>query len=699
MALGLASLGSSRDATAFACGAARLAGGARLQLILNSLSLDFIAASFASVAESGALQELGKRGIWSGRRQQVSAPHSSFCAVALDADMEGDAGWMHHVLVLLSSRVSASALESLPLRSFALETQHLLAFRTLQSGLNLGKVVLRVHGRMPNWYSPLRLSLNLSHVLTGGTSGLGLLTARWLWHRGARGLVLASRGGRLPVGVALEWAAASHDVRAVRCDTAEPADARRLFADPPAGPPRGLWHAAGVVSDALFQRLDAHTLRRVYASKANGARALAAAISAAPVRACVLFSSITALFGFAGQANYAAANACLDALSMRRRSRGGASVSVQWGAWAEVGMAAAGIASTRMAAMEASTGLGRIQPELGLAALGTAIRAIGPSVLAVVPINWTRLLRATPASPFLSAFATEASTPTERAAPTDGAASAAGPVSLGEVLQLVQRTAGGSVDADAPLMEAGVDSLGAVELRNQLQRVAGEGVALPTTVVFDHPTARQLATMLAPAAVKESVVIGTPSPATARAAALVRVSRPSAVLPEGVSSHIDLSTMVSCSCDGIGEVPTARWALSRLDSLPDTVSSRVRNGGFVRGIELLDHLAFGLSTAEASATDPQQRVLLETAYSTFHTAGLPRTALGGSDTGVFVGIAATEFGQLLERSPVGTSVFAATGSSLSIASGRISYVLGLHGPCASYAENRSNRDLAEMEPR
>ena len=71
-------------------------------------------------------------------------------------------------------------------------------------------------------------------------------------------------------------------------------------------------------------------------------------------------------------------------------------------------------------------------------------------------------------------------------------------VGLDTVLDLVRRTAGNTVDVDAPLMEAGVDSLGAVELRNQLQRAAGASVALPSTVVFDHPTARQIATLLQP---------------------------------------------------------------------------------------------------------------------------------------------------------------------------------------------------------
>ena len=137
-------------------------------------------------------------------------------------------------------------------------------------------------------------------------------------------------------------------------------------------------------------------------------------------------------------------------------------------------------------------------------------------------------------------------------------------------------------------------------------------------------------------------------------------------------------------CDAVGEVPAARWDVGGLRALPEPVSSRVRHGGFVRGAELADHAAFALSPAEAAAMDPCQRLLLERGYAALHAAALDRAALGGSLAGVFVGFSGTEFGQVLAASPAGGSVYAATGSTPSIASGRLSYALGLHGPCATY---------------
>ena len=143
-------------------------------------------------------------------------------------------------------------------------------------------------------------------LLTGGTGGLGLLTARWLAEsRGAPALVLASRSGALARGGAAEWAllgASGAAVRIARCDAADPAAVRRLLAwTAGAAQLRGVWHAAGVLSDALLARQTAATLARVYGPKAHGAWALQRCTAALPLEACALFSSVAALLGGAGQ--------------------------------------------------------------------------------------------------------------------------------------------------------------------------------------------------------------------------------------------------------------------------------------------------------------------------------------------------------------------------------------------------------------
>ena len=675
-AMNVRALCSSRDGAAFVFGTTRLLTGGRSHAVFNSLSLDFIAASFASLGQHGAFEEIGKRGVWSSERHLASVLATTYCAIALDTDKAVNPRWIHGVLGLLAARTGSGSVHSLPFDSFDMEVQHELAFRTMQNGLNLGKIVVRVAAR--------ESSCNGTQVVTGGTGGLGLLTGRWLAQRGVRHLVLASRSGTLAHDMAAEWAAVQEsgvDTTFGKCDTAQVRDVRRLIAFAPA-PLQGIWHAAGALADAVLGKQNAAGLAFVYAPKAHGGWNLHQATMGTRVDVCALFSSVIALLGGAGQANYGAANACLDAVAVCRHSRGTAASSVQWGAWAEVGMAARGAAGARMAAMAAASGFGQIALAQGLMALGTATRSTCSPVLSLAPIVWSRFLSNSTAVP---AFLTEFAPSSKRAgvALGQGPTSAAVNVSLSSVLEMVKRTAGGAVDADAPLMEAGVDSLGAVELRNQLQSAAGSSVSLPSTLVFDHPTARQLVATLQP---KHGAAAATSSLQNKSAArsSVAAVDGMSPLFPGGAPSLSAATGIVAGGCAVITEVPAVRWDVQSQPALPEPIASRVRHLGFVWGAELADNTSFGVSPSEAAAMDPCQRLVLERGYAALHDASMHRASLGGSLTGVFLGFAGTEFSQLLAASPAGGSVYAATGSSVSIASGRLSYALGLHGPCVSY---------------
>merc|ERR1711995_71707 len=174
-ATGVDALCSSRDGAALTVGVTRHMAANRSHAVLNSLSLDFIAASVASLGEGGAFEEIGKRGIWASDRHRASLTTTSYCAIALDADMALDPTWMGGVLALLAARAGADTVMSLPLQSFNMEAQHEMAFRTLQSGLNTGKIVVRMLAKSEG--------CDGVHVVTGGTGGLGLLTGRWLAQR------------------------------------------------------------------------------------------------------------------------------------------------------------------------------------------------------------------------------------------------------------------------------------------------------------------------------------------------------------------------------------------------------------------------------------------------------------------------------------------------------------------------------------
>ena len=183
-------------------------------------------------------------------------------------------------------------------------------------------------------------------------------------------------------------ASTSHFV--VRCNISEAAHVRRLLARAPLS---GVWQLAGVLADGVLHRQSAAALARVCAPKAHGAWSLHIMTASTPLQTCALFSSAAAVLGGAGQANYSAANARLDALAACRRTRGCAAVSVQWGAWTEVGMAARSV--TNAAANEILTiaGFGRISLSQGISALHVAVLPRAPSSFCVVPLrHWCQML-------------------------------------------------------------------------------------------------------------------------------------------------------------------------------------------------------------------------------------------------------------------------------------------------------------------
>ena len=242
----------------------------------------------------------------------------------------------------------------------------------------------------------------------------------------------------------------------------------------------------------------------------------------------------------------------------------------------------------------------------------------------------------------------------------------------------MSNTAGGFVDADAPLMEAGVDSLGAVELRNQLQSMAGnsdsQSSSLPSTLVFDHPTARGLAAFLAPPAEEEEA----PSPdlrACARmSAGDVRLAAVDAILPGGASGLVRAWRLAMTGLDVFVQSPAARWDTHE-------VSSGIRrpptHAAFMHDAALFDPAAFRISDPETATMDPQQRVVLELGYRALHEAKLPRASLLESGTGVYVGVMSIEF---REAQPL-SNAYDMSSTGHCFVAGRLSFVFGLHGAC------------------
>ncbi|MFE9423306.1 type I polyketide synthase [Kitasatospora sp. NPDC006697] len=240
------------------------------------------------------------------------------------------------------------------------------------------------------------------------------------------------------------------------------------------------------------------------------------------------------------------------------------------------------------------------------------------------------------------------------------------------------------IDPDRSFKELGFDSVAAVEFRNRL--AGATGLALPSTLTYDHPTASAVAEQLR--ALDGQLAAGG-APAREAVADGEREGDPVAIVavagrwPGGADTPEQLWELLRAGRDAIGPFPENRgWDLAALYD-PEGLrpgSSYTRQGGFLAEADRFDGEFFGLSPRESAAMDPQQRVLLESAWELVERAGIRPAELRGSRTGVFVGVMPQEYGPRLHRTPESHQGHALTGTLTSVASGRIAYTLGLEGP-------------------
>jgi acyl transferase domain-containing protein/acyl carrier protein len=557
-----------------------------------------------------------------------------------------------------------------------------------------------------------------SYLITGGTGGLGLALARWMVRQGARELVLVSRRGLsnpVQAQAIRELEKRGARIRVEALDVGDrPALERLLGEIRTRGPLRGVFHAAGVADVGLMVDQDPERLARVLRPKVAGGWNLHELTLSDPLDWFVLYSSVGSILSSPGQSTYAAANAFLDGLATFRRESGLPVTCVNWTAFEDGGMSL----GENLERFQ-QTGMGTLKAEEGTRILGRLMAAGTPASL-VGALDLPRWLDYYPQWQGTSLLADLAAA---RPAPVRGRLrerlERLDPAALQEELraEVLTRTArclglqgSGSLDPRASFQDQGLDSLMAVELRNGLGKDLD--LDLPVTLVFDHPTPESLALHLS-----RSLLPGPAEPSSSTSPpAIRRESSPEAaptgpvpalgegsrvIPPRGSCESPEAIAVIGLGCrfpggghgpeafwellaegrDAITTVPPERWeARAWYSPEPGTPGRMISPcGGFLPGPDLFDAEFFGIPPREAQAMDPQQRVLLETAWEALEHAGIAPSRLEGSATGVFIGVCSHDYETLLGGLEE-LDAWAGTGLQASVTAGRLSYLLGLRGP-------------------
>jgi myxalamid-type polyketide synthase MxaE and MxaD len=526
-----------------------------------------------------------------------------------------------------------------------------------------------------------------AYLVTGATGALGLETVKWLARRGAGSVVcVARRAPRDPLAIS------GCDIQWVEADVSSAAEIDAVLTGIRSTKKlRGVIHAAGVIEDALLAQQDRDRFERVLRPKAGGAWLLHERTLEDPLDFFVLYSSLTSVLGSPGQANYVAANAFLDGLAHLRRQMGLPALSVNWGLWGD----SATVSRWPNAVREYERRGGvLLESEAAFQALEQLL-AEGRAQAVVASVDWAKFAGAAPGqmpAPVRDLIPAPATTGIQMESPVRDRLQSLVPrqrraalelflqQELADVLQLEKLP-----DADVGFFDLGLDSLMAVEYRNQVQRALRLDPPPAATIAFDYPSVAQLTDKLA------SQILNLPAPRTRQAAAEAAARTDEGIAVVGFSCRFPgakdaeaFRLLLEQGRDAIGEIPAARWnADAYYDPDPSTPGRMyTRFAGTVEGIDQFDAGFFGVSPREAAAIDPQQRMLLELSWETLEHGGIAPASVAGTRTGVFVGISTHDYFHLASSQPdMQNEALLSMGNAFSTAAGRISHFLGLEGPC------------------
>ncbi len=694
-------------------------GGEGVDVVLNSLTSEgYIDASLSCLKRGGRFVEMARRDILSEDEMAAVRPDVPYHILELDVLKKTEPARVGKVLRNVMARTAAGELQPIIHSRWPLaEAGAALSF--MRSARHLGKIVV-TNPPLKNG----RLRQDRSYLVTGGLGGIGCAVADWLAERGAETIVL--NGRRAPDDAAEKTIGALRE-RGVRvevelADVTDTAAIDRMLArmDRDLPPLAGVIHSVGVLSDGALSNQSWERFEQVLWPKVLGAWHLHRATLERDLDMFVLFSSRVGVMGNPGQANHAAANAFLDQLAGHRRALGLAGQAIAWGAWSEIGEAAE--QRERIDRQRSALGGRWFTPQQGIRAFDRLVRQDATHSV-VMSMDWSVFEEAVEEPPILvedllsaasEAKADIAAGPDDLLSMLRSSPAAAHQDLLASFLQNEVQAVLRLPSAPSPTVgffDLGMDSLMAVELRNRVNRAfAGEYVA-SNTAVFDYPDIEQLAGHMveqlgdlgsAPSPQPEPPPSLRPQP-EARAEPGPQPVAAAPPVEDGIAivgmacrfpGAPDLAAFWRQLEDGgtgitDGRAGSGPWADGAADLPPEFAA--YRKGGFVDEIDKFDARFFRIAPIEARMLDPRQRMLLETSWHALEDAGMDSDRLRGSRTGIYVGLASSEYRDLMKSGDAGVSYL---GTATSMTVGRVAYHLGLEGPAVPVELNCASSLIA-----
>ncbi len=476
--------------------------GEGVDVVLNSLAGEFIPRSISLLKAYGRFLEIGKTDLFQNSQLDMFPFRKNLSYHAIDLDMvsRDKPSLINELFNDIMENLSAGKLQPLPLTVF--DAQNTIdAFRYMAQRRNIGKVVVSMKkSDQAEGIDASAIRNDATYLITGGLGNLGLVLADWLSRKGAGAIVLLSRR-EIDEATNKQLAAIRERGTQVHIASGDVSDIKQLKAvfkdiEEKLPPLRGVIHSAGLLSDAGISQFNKDSFMAPFAAKVNGSYNLHLFTEKIDLDFFILFSSVAAITGNPGQANYAAANFFMDTLAEMRMKQNLPATSINWGFWE----------NTQMAEDKFSfvPGAGKIAPDKGLAVLEKSITA-RISRLIASPVNWSKFLMPFPEDaipPIFTAFSglrqkasakkSEDAITQEMLLPLAEEQRMEMMTSyLREKIAAVVGVAATKLETNKPLNTMGLDSLMAIEVKNSVE--TSLGTHLPIATLLKGPTIEDLA--------------------------------------------------------------------------------------------------------------------------------------------------------------------------------------------------------------